>query len=56
LLITVDDGTGVTNVAASKTKIFCNAGDNICVNGDLILPAHLIYGEDATAAAAFAIS
>ncbi|KAG9239198.1 putative cutinase [Amylocarpus encephaloides] len=46
----------VANVAASKTRIFCNKGDNICVNGPLILPAHLIYGTNAAAAAAFVVS
>ncbi|CAG8970663.1 hypothetical protein HYALB_00003417, partial [Hymenoscyphus albidus] len=46
----------VTNVDASRTKIFCNIGDNICDNGDLVLPPHLIYGKDALAAALFATS
>jgi len=48
-----DDGQAIPNVAASKVDTYCNSGDNICVNGDLILPAHLTYGLDATAAAAF---
>jgi len=51
-----DDGTPVANVPASKTDIFCNPGDDICRNGDLILPAHLTYGEDASAAASFVVA
>ncbi|KAH6679250.1 putative cutinase, partial [Halenospora varia] len=50
------NGTAIKNVAASKVKTFCNVGDNICVNGDLILPPHLLYGENAVAAAAFVAS
>ncbi|KAF4633673.1 hypothetical protein G7Y89_g4441 [Cudoniella acicularis] len=37
-----DNGKPVTNVASANVKIFCSAADNICVNGDLILPAHLL--------------
>lgn len=48
-----DDGTPIANVAASKVHTVCHTGDDICVNGDLILPAHLTYAEDATTAAAF---
>jgi len=48
-----DDGQPIPNVDASKVDTFCHEDDNICVNGDLILPAHLTYGEDAEAAAAF---
>lgn len=48
-----DNGAAIPNVPASKVDTFCNAGDNICVNGDLILPAHLTYGLNAEAAAAF---
>jgi len=51
-----DNGTAVANVPASRTDIFCNQGDDICVNGDLILAAHLTYGEDANAAAAFVVA
>jgi cutinase len=36
--------------------VYCGADDNICVNGDLILPAHLIYAENAAAAAAFVVA
>lgn len=51
-----DDGTALPNIDASKVDTYCNADDNICVNGDLILPAHLIYAENAAAAAAFVIA
>ncbi len=43
-------------MAASKVDVYCHAGDNICVNGDLILIPHLTYAENAAAAAAFVAS
>jgi hypothetical protein len=43
-------------VATSKIDVYCHTGDDICLNGDLILPAHLTYGENAAAAAAFVAS
>ncbi|PMD54538.1 carbohydrate esterase family 5 protein [Hyaloscypha bicolor E] len=51
-----DDGQALPNVASSKVDVYCHDGDNICVNGDLILPAHLTYGINAAAAAAFVAS
>lgn len=51
-----DDGTPVANVPASKTDVYCAATDNICVNGDLILPAHLLYAKDVQAAANFIVA
>jgi len=48
-----DDGQPIPNVPASKVDTYCHPDDNICVNGDLILPAHLTYGLDAEAAADF---
>ncbi|TGO73850.1 hypothetical protein BELL_0326g00050 [Botrytis elliptica] len=48
-----DNGDAVQGVSADKTDIICHAGDNICQGGSLILMAHLTYGMDATAAAAF---
>lgn len=51
-----DNGKALPNVAASKVDTYCHAGDNICVNGDLILVPHLTYGENAAAAAAFVVS
>lgn len=51
-----DNGKAIPNVASSKILTYCHAGDNICVNGDLILPAHLTYGENVVTAAAFVAS
>jgi len=51
-----DDGAPVGNVPASRTAIYCHPGDNICEHGDLILPAHLTYAKDASAAAAFVVA
>jgi len=51
-----DNGTAIANVAASKVDTYCHTDDNICVNGDLVLPAHLTYAENAAAAAAFVLS
>lgn len=51
--VKIDDGKPIPNVATSKIDVYCSPQDNICVNGDLILPAHLLYAEDAGAAAAF---
>jgi cutinase len=39
--------------AESKTLVICHPDDNICSNGDLILPAHLTYGFDTPQAGAF---
>jgi cutinase len=47
------NGTAVQGVDAGRTMVVCHAGDNICQGGDLILPAHLNYSSDATAAAMF---
>jgi cutinase len=54
-LMKIDDGVALPNVAASKVDTYCHAGDNICVNGDLILVPHLTYAENAAAAAAFVV-
>ncbi|KAG0651405.1 Cutin hydrolase, partial [Hyphodiscus hymeniophilus] len=51
-----DSSKAVTGVAASKTDIICHSGDNICVNGDLVLPAHLTYAINAAAAASFVVA
>lgn len=42
--------------AASKTKVLCHFGDNICDGGDLVLPMHLTYAVDAHDAAAFVVT
>ncbi|KAH7417744.1 cutinase [Cadophora sp. MPI-SDFR-AT-0126] len=39
--------------AESKTLVICHSDDNICSNGDLILPAHLTYGFDSPQAGQF---
>lgn len=36
-----DDGDAVGAISASKTKVICHEGDNICQHGDLILIPHL---------------
>ncbi|PNY28395.1 Cutinase [Tolypocladium capitatum] len=46
----------VANIDASRVKIICHGGDNICDNGPLILLPHLTYAEDAGAAASFVMS
>ncbi|KAF7364844.1 Cutinase [Mycena venus] len=48
-----DDGEAVHGVPAANTDVICHVGDDICLHGDLILPAHLTYGMDTPAAAAF---
>jgi hypothetical protein len=51
-----DDGQAVAGAAASKTKVICHAGDNICDHGDLVLLPHLTYSMDAQKAATFAVA
>ncbi|KAJ7701442.1 cutinase [Mycena rosella] len=48
-----DNGQAVQGVSSSKVDVICHVGDDICLGGDLILPAHLTYGVDTPAAAAF---
>ncbi|KAH8816450.1 putative cutinase precursor [Xylogone sp. PMI_703] len=50
-----DESTAVANVDSSKILIVCHSGDNICVNGDLILVPHLTYGANAEQAASFVV-
>ncbi|KAB8293506.1 hypothetical protein EYC80_007812 [Monilinia laxa] len=50
------DGQAIPNVDSSKIDTICHEGDNICQNGDLILPVHLTYSGDATSAAAFVVA
>ncbi len=47
-------GRSVTGVYASRTDDFCASGDPICQAGGTNPLAHLSYGGDANAAAAFA--
>jgi hypothetical protein len=35
------NGTAVANISPSKVKVICHSGDNICMQGDQILQAHL---------------
>ncbi|THU77233.1 cutinase [Dendrothele bispora CBS 962.96] len=51
-----DNGQAVTGVSADNTKVICHNGDNICAHGDLVLPPHLTYGQDAGSAAQFIVS
>ncbi|KAK0264378.1 hypothetical protein LTR91_009340 [Friedmanniomyces endolithicus] len=51
-----DDGEPVGSVPSSKVLIICHVGDDICLHGDLILPPHLTYGENAQQAATFVVS
>jgi len=51
-----DNGQAVSGISSDKVKVICHTGDNICAGGDLILPPHLTYGEDATSAAQFIVS
>ncbi|KAF3407627.1 hypothetical protein DPV78_001033 [Talaromyces pinophilus] len=49
-----DDGQAIPNVDSAKVYTVCHSGDDICLNGDLILVPHLTYAENVVAAAAFA--
>ncbi|KAJ4387622.1 hypothetical protein N0V93_008219 [Gnomoniopsis smithogilvyi] len=46
-----DSTTPVANIDASKVLVICHDGDDICQFGTLVLPQHLTYAENATAAA-----
>lgn len=49
-------GRSVTGTYASRTDDFCANGDPVCQAGGTNILAHLSYGGDANAAAAFAAS
>lgn len=55
-LCNTDDGQALSNIDSSKVDTYCNVGDDICLDGPLITPFHLIYAEDASAAAAFIVA
>ncbi|KAF4614450.1 hypothetical protein D9613_002536 [Agrocybe pediades] len=48
-----DDNQGFPGVLNGRSLTFCAVGDDICLGGDVIDAAHLSYGADAPAAAAF---
>ncbi|RDW63299.1 cutinase-3 [Coleophoma cylindrospora] len=47
------DGGRIPNYPTSQTKVFCAVGDLVCYNTLTITAAHLTYGVNAPAAAAF---
>ena len=49
-----DQKLPVGNVSPSKVSIVCHLADNICADGELILPPHLTYCHNVGAEAAFA--
>ncbi|OGM45344.1 cutinase precursor [Aspergillus bombycis] len=49
-------GKAFPNVDASRVHTVCHAGDTICENSVIILPAHLTYAVDVAAAADFAVA
>ena len=51
-----DDGEAVGSIPSSKVLIICHTGDDICAHGDLVLPPHLDYSENAEQAAEFVAS
>ncbi|UNI15062.1 Cutinase [Purpureocillium takamizusanense] len=46
----------VDNIDASKVRVICHDGDNICDNGPIVTPQHLTYALDAGSAADFVVS
>lgn len=43
----------LNNIDASKVRIVCHEGDDICAQGVFILPQHLTYAIDAASSADF---
>ncbi|KAI9689740.1 MAG: hypothetical protein M1822_009622 [Bathelium mastoideum] len=48
-----DDGQPFSGISESKVDTFCAAGDEICAGTSIVSAAHLSYGIDVGAAAAF---
>lgn len=48
-------GQAVGDISASKVKVYCHTGDNICDGGIMVLPAHMNYGENVDEAASFIV-
>lgn len=51
-----DSSMPVTGVNPSNVDIICHPTDDICLNGDFILPSHLTYALNALDAANFVVS
>ncbi len=49
------DGGRIPNYPTSQTLVFCATGDLVCDGTLIITSAHLSYGVDAPAAAAFLV-
>ena len=52
----LQDGGRIPNYPQSRTLVFCAVGDLVCDGTLIITEAHLSYGVDAPAAAAFLVS
>jgi cutinase len=48
--------TPVQNIDASRVKIVCHKGDDICNAGPIVTLQHITYAEDAASAASFVVS
>ncbi|KAK8080279.1 alpha/beta-Hydrolase [Apiospora hydei] len=46
----------VQGASPNKVSVVCHLGDDICVNGDLVLLSHLTYLTDASAAATYILA
>ncbi|KAI8801447.1 carbohydrate esterase family 5 protein [Cladochytrium replicatum] len=53
----LQNGGGIPNFPASKTRVYCNIGDLVCTGTLFVLPAHFLYTtESSTFAPAYLIS
>lgn len=54
-IVIFGDPESQTNVTGGqgKTLVICHPDDNVCSDGDFILPAHLTYGFDSPQAGEF---
>ncbi|KAJ4288705.1 hypothetical protein N0V88_007239 [Collariella sp. IMI 366227] len=44
----LQNGGGIPNFPATKTKVYCNAADAVCWGTLFILPSHFLYTTDST--------